>query len=128
MRTKVPAYAWWTPAVCDVRRFNIKPDENLVNSMTRRANAQVDELANLAEEKRLAVGASQACTRQPGSGSVTALRHPSAVTARNEEVFYGGPSGSADDHRRGSHAPHCDEHNHRRDAQGAICIHSGRLR
>ena len=41
------------------------------------------------------VGASQACTRQPGSGSVTAVRHPSAVTARNEEVFYGGPSGSA---------------------------------
>jgi hypothetical protein len=38
-------------AVCDVRRFNIKPDENLVNSMTRRANAQVDELADLAEEK-----------------------------------------------------------------------------
>jgi hypothetical protein len=30
-------------------------DENLVNSMTRRANAQVDEPANLAEEKRLAV-------------------------------------------------------------------------
>ena len=41
------------------------------------------------------VGASQACTRQPGSGSVTAVRHPSAVTARNEEVFYGDPSGSA---------------------------------
>jgi hypothetical protein len=54
MRTKVPANAWWTPAVCDIRRFNIKPDENLVNSMTRRANAQVDELANLAEEKRKA--------------------------------------------------------------------------
>jgi len=105
-------------------------DENLVNSMTRRANAQVDELANLkkgslywkafamwmygwlliqrgAREVRAEpsgqgvvgiarpVGASQACTRQPGSGSVTAVRHPSAVTARNEEVFYGGPSGSA---------------------------------
>ena len=98
--------------------------------MTRRANAQVDELANLkkgslywkafamwmygwlliqrgAREVRAEpsgqgvvgiarpVGASQACTRQPGSESVTAVRHPSAVTARNEEVFYGGPSGSA---------------------------------
>jgi hypothetical protein len=37
--------------------------------MTRRANAQVDELANL---KKV----------------VTAVRHPSAVTAMNEEVFY----------------------------------------
>jgi len=98
-------------------------DENLVNSMTRMANAQVvDELAYLkkgslywkafamwmhgwllvqrgAREVRAEpsgqgvvgiarpVGASQACTRQPGSGSVTAVRHPSAVTARNGEVF-----------------------------------------
>jgi hypothetical protein len=41
-------------AVCDVRRFNKIPvfarrvkDDNLVNSKTRGANAQVDELANL---------------------------------------------------------------------------------
>jgi hypothetical protein len=26
---------------------------------------------------------------------VNSMTHPSAVTARNEEVFYGGPSGSA---------------------------------